>query len=163
MKRIMFFALLLIIVLVVNNGCDKERETLRDVVTDTNTWYYLCPDHKFVDEFRLNAGESKIEIVKSEKELWVGFGTDSPQGLIPKYASMSPFMVKYPILMYQQGTGVACSNRIGEGLVFTPVKGKIQLVVTNRSLEQFRIYIFSIPSITNKCTYPIFLPGSQHS
>ena len=146
MKKIMSFALLLILVLIVNNGCDKERVPLHDGVTETNKWYYLCPDQSLIDEFRLKAGESKIEVVKSKKKLWVGFGTDAPQGLIPEYASMSAFMVKYPILMYQQGTGVACSNRIGDGLIFAPVEGKIKLVVTNRSLEQFRINIITIPS-----------------
>ncbi len=116
---------------------------------EVDRWYYLCPDQNLVGEFSLKAGVAKDIRIKAKTKLWVGFGTDAPQDWRSQTSTTGLPRARYPIVMCQPETGIACSNRIGQGTMFTPVKNAIKLVVTNTSTEHFRTYVITIPSVTN--------------
>ena len=138
----MLLVVLILGAIVYSRGNETIKTNTSLNAVKTTTWYQLFPNQKYVSDFTLKAGGSKALQIKSEKDLMVCFNSDVTEEQIAKYSSRTPSSKKYPIMMTQIGADTACSSLIGSGIHFKPIDGEIQLMVTNRSTESFRIVIF---------------------
>lgn len=117
--------------------------------TGQSKWYKLFPDERYEIDFALKAGHTKCVTIESNTKIWVGFRTNINHEQFKEYMlkEIYPVDIKLVISDKSMPTPHSHTTRLfginGGSTVFEPVDKKIVLEVSNVSLNNFKIVIYT--------------------
>ena len=129
------------------SGCGDKTVTTAEApsVVANQKWYAdeLYGGVEYVDDFSIEAGHAHQINIETQSELLVGYRTEAG---LKEYIDEPP---EETLVMMQAETDLSFAGPAG-GRTFSPVNGRIALVISNRLPETVRMVVFSKTTEFNK-------------